>query len=284
MTQSPSPIAPGAQPVCVASTFKFTEGPACDRDGSVLFTDQPNDRIVRWRPGGQLADWMKPAGRSNGMYFDRDGNLITCADEKNELWSIGPDRRVTVLVKNFEGRLLNGPNDVWVSPSGNLYLTDPLYPRDYWHRDPRRQQAGEYVFFLDRASGALRPVETTLVKPNGIAGTRDGKKLYVADIGGDKTYLYDIAADGSLTNKRLFCPLGSDGMTLDDEGNVYLTGHGVTIFNPAGEKIGHIDIPEAWTGNITFAGADRRTLFITASKSIYTVQMRVAGACKRVGY
>lgn len=279
------PVAPGARLVCASSQFTFTEGPACDRDGSVLFTDQPNDRIVRWRPDGTFADWLKPAGRSNGTHFDRDGNLITCADEKNALWSITPSKRVTVLVQDYRGALLNGPNDVWISPlNGSMYLTDPMYPRDYWRRSPERQIPGEYVYYFNRATGELRPVETTLNKPNGIAGTRDGSHLYVADIGADRTYLYRIEPDGSLADKRLFCPLGSDGMTLDDAGNVYLTGHGVTIFAPNGDKLGHIPVPEPWTGNITFAGPDRKTLFITASKSVYTLRMRIPGSCKRNGY
>ena len=116
-----------------------------------------------------------------------------------------------------------------------------------------------------------------LEKPNGIIGTPDGKTLYIADIGANKTYVYDIQLDGLLTNKRLFCALGSDGMTLDDESNVYLTGNGVTIFNQAGQQIKHIQIPEGWTGNITFGGKDRRLLFITASKSVYGLKMRVSG-------
>ncbi|HVU16626.1 MAG TPA: SMP-30/gluconolactonase/LRE family protein [Candidatus Didemnitutus sp.] len=269
--------APGARPVRLAATFSFTEGPSADRDGNVFFTDQPNDRIVRYGVDGSLADWLQPAGRSNGTHFDRAGNLLTCADGKNELWSIAPDRTITVLVRDFAGHRLNGPNDVWVAPGGAIYFTDPLYPRNYWDRRPEREQPGEYVYLLDRPTGRVRVVEQDVVKPNGIVGTPDGSHLYVADIGANRTYIYRIAPDGSLTQRKLFCALGSDGMTIDDEGNVYLTGHGVTIFNSAGQEIEHIDIPEPWTANLTFGGRDRRTLFITASKSIYTVAMRVRG-------
>src|SRR5688500_11254792 len=95
----------------LGSGYKFTEGPAVDRDGNVFFTDQPNDRIVKWNAAdGTFSDWLKPAGRSNGTYFDKDGNLIACADEKNELWSISPDKKVTVLLSEVGGKLLNGPN------------------------------------------------------------------------------------------------------------------------------------------------------------------------------
>ncbi len=114
-------------------------------------------------------------------------------------------------------------------------------------------------------------------QPNGIIGTPDGKTLYVADIVAGKTYAYQIRPDGSLAGKRLFCRLGSDGMTIDDRGNVYLTGHGVTVFDPAGKQIEQIAIREAWTGNICFGGKDRRLLFITASTSIYGLRMAVKG-------
>lgn len=273
-----SVVAPGVKPVKVASDFFFTEGPAADRAGNVYFTDQPNDRIVRWSVDGTISEWLKPAGRSNGMYFDRAGNLITCADGKNQIWSISPDKKVTVLLKDFEGKLLNGPNDLWITPTGDFYFTDPLYKRDYWERTAERQQPGEYVYFFERRTGGVRVVDRDITKPNGIIGTPDGKTLYVADIGARKTYVYRIAADGSLTDKKLFCSMGSDGMTVDAEGDVYLTGKGVTVFNSHGEQIEHIEILEPWTANVTFGGKDLKTLFITASKAVYTVQMRVQGA------
>jgi gluconolactonase len=233
---------------------------------------------MRFDTEGKLSEWLKPAGRSNGTYFDRAGNLLTCADEKNQLWSISPDKKITVLIKDLDGKLLNGPNDLWLTPEGDIYFTDPLYKREYWKRDPALQQPGEYVYRFSRKTGEVRAVERELKKPNGIIGTPDGKRLYVADIGARKTYAYQISGDGSLTDKKLFCEMGSDGMTIDEEGNVYLTGKGVTVFNARGEQIEHIDIPEPWTANITFGGKDRHVLFITASKSVYTLQMRVSGA------
>src|SRR6266545_5648180 len=271
-------IAPGATLEKLAGGFEFTEGPAADKDGNVFFTDQPNNRIVKWTAAeGAAGDWLKPCGRSNGTYFDKDGNLIACADEKNELWSIAADKKVTALVKDFGGKLLNGPNDLWIRPDGAIYFTDPLYKRPYWTRDPAMQQDGQHVYFLAADRKNLKPVATDLKQPNGIIGTPDSKALYVADIGAGKTFAYAIQADGSLTNKRLFCELGSDGMTLDDEGNVYLTGRGVTVFDKTGKQIEHIDVPEPWTANITFGGKDRHLLFITASKSVYGLKMRVAG-------
>ncbi len=259
--------------------YSFTEGPAANADGDVFFTDQPNDRIVRWSAAdGSVSDWLKPSGRSNGMYFDADGNLISCADEKNQLWSIAPDKTVTILVSDIGGKLLNGPNDLWIHPNGAIYFTDPLYKRDYWERDPEPQQDGRHVYYMESPASIPVPVAGDFTQPNGIIGTPDGKILYVADIGAKKTFAYDIADDGTLGNKRLFCELGSDGMTLDSEGNVYLTGNGVTVFDKTGKQIEHIEVPENWTANATFGGKDGKLLFITASKGIYGLQMNVSGA------
>src|SRR5690349_22312834 len=184
-------LADGAKVEVLGEGYIFTEGPAADREGNVFFTDQPNDRIVKYNAAdGSFSDWLKPAGRSNGTRFDKSGNLLACADEKNELWSISPDKKVTVLISDFGGKLLNGPNDLWIRPDGNLYFTDPLYARDYWKRDKATQQPGQYVYFFDIKTKKATPVATDLKQPNGIVGTSDGKTLYVADIGAGKTYSY----------------------------------------------------------------------------------------------
>jgi gluconolactonase len=177
-TVGQSPLAAGAKVELLSGDYSFTEGPAVDRDGNVFFTDQPNDRIVKYSAAdGKFSDWLKPAGRSNGTYFDKEGNLIACADEKNELWSVSPEKKVTVLISDFGGKLLNGPNDLWIRPDGNLYFTDPLYARDYWKRDKAMQQPGQYVYFFDLKSKKATPVATDLKQPNGIIGTPDGKTV-----------------------------------------------------------------------------------------------------------
>jgi len=270
-------IAPGAKVEKLAGDFAFTEGPACDAEGNVYFTDQPNDRIVKWGVDGKLSTFMQPCGRSNGLCFDGKGNLIACADEKNELWSIEPQGQATVLVKEYKGKLLNGPNDVWIRPDGGIYFTDPFYKRDYWKRGPVEQD-GQCVYYLSPDRQKLVRVVDDLRQPNGIIGTPDGKTLYVADIGARKTYVYSIQEDGTLADKKLFCEMGSDGMTIDDQGNVYLTGRGVAVFDKAGKKIQQIDVPEGWTANVCFGGKDMQTLFITASKGLYAIRTQVKGA------
>jgi len=270
-------IAPGAKLEQLAGGFEFTEGPTSDAHGNVFFTDQPNNRILRWSVDGQLTTFLQPAGRANGMYFDAHGNLLACADERTELWSITPDGRHTVLAGSFDGKALNGPNDVWARPDGAIYFTDPFYKRSWWDHAERPQDSEQvYVLSVDRRT--LKRVTTDFVRPNGIVGTPDGRTLFVSDIGAGRTYAFDIQPDGGLTNRRLRCELGSDGMTLDAEGNLYLTGRGVSVFNANGVKIEQIDVPEPWTANVSFGGVDHRTLFITASKGLYAIRLRVAGA------
>jgi gluconolactonase len=274
--KSKSIIASGAKVEKLADGFGFTEGPAVDRKGNVYFTDQPNDRILVWSVDGKLSEFGS-FGRANGMYFDKDGRLLSCSDMDNEIWSIGMDGTHTAPVTAFDGKKLNGPNDLWVHPGGGIYFTDPLYKRSYWTRDPEMQQEGEYVYYLEPNRKTIVKVATDLKKPNGIIGTPDGKKLYVADIGDNKTYVYDIRPNGSLANRKLFTPIGSDGMTIDNKGNVYLTGKGVTVFNSKGEKIEHIPVEANWTANICFGGKDMKTLFITASQYLYSLRMNVKG-------
>lgn len=270
-------VAPGAKVEKLSGEFKFTEGPTADAAGNVFFTDQPNDRIMKWSVDGKLSTFKQPAGRANGMYFDSKGDLIACADEKNEMWSITPEGEVTVLFKEYQGKMLNGPNDVWVSPKGGLYFTDPFYKRPWWQHD-RMPQDGQHVYYASPDGWQLRRVAEDLTQPNGIIGTPDGRTLFVADIGARKTYRYEIRDDASLANRTLFCESGSDGMTLDSQGNVYLTGRGVLVFDPSGKQIDHIEVPESWTANVSFGGADRQTLFITASKGLYSVRLNVKGA------
>jgi gluconolactonase len=270
-------VAGTATPKLVSNQFKFTEGPAVDKQGNIFFTDQPNDKIWKYGTDGKLTVFKDSTGRSNGLYFDQQGNLLACADADNQLWSISPAGRVTVLLREVQQRKLNGPNDLWVNPKGGgIYFTDPYYQRPYWTRQTP-DIAGQKVYYL--AKGRKEPivVDDQVQQPNGIVGSPDGKYLYVADIKANKTYKYQIKPDGTLTNRQLFVEQGSDGMTLDSQGNVYLTGKGVMVYTPQGQKLAHIDVPAEWTANLCFGGKDRKTLFITASESVFVLPMKVKG-------
>jgi len=265
-----------AKPQLISKQFTFTEGASTDKKGNVFFTDQPNNKIWEYDTNGHLSIFLDSAGRSNGMYFDHKGNLITCADEHDQLWSINSKKKIKVLVTDLNAKLMNGPNDIWVDNKGGIYMTDPYYQRDYWKRT-KSDLDGEKVYYLPKNSHQPIIVDSTIKKPNGIVGTPDGKYLYVADIGANKTYKYVINKDGSLSDRKLVINQGSDGMTLDEKGNIYLTGNGVTIYDPSGVKIGHIAIHEPWTSNLCFGGKDKNILFITASTAVYTLKMNVKG-------
>ena len=284
-------VAEGEAPVRLADSYSFTEGPATNARGNVYFTDQPNNRIYRWDcESGEITLFTDQSGRSNGMYFDAQGNLIACADMDNQLWRF--DMRSTsgrllpqgrkngqaeILITDYCGKLLNGPNDVWISKDGGYYLTDPYFKRDYWTRNPERQQPVEGLYYLAPGSKQLVMLDSTLNQPNGLVGTPDGKHLYVAEAKANRILRYDIQTDGTLTKRQVFANMGSDGMTIDDRGNIYLTGDGVTVFDKDGQQIAHFPIPEDWTANVCFGGKERNILFITASKSVYTLKMLVHG-------
>jgi gluconolactonase len=293
------------QLVRIATGFGFTEGPAADRKGNVYFTDQPNDKIHRWDAiTGNVTLWLEGTGRANGMIFDRDNNLIAAADMHGELWKIRPYGSHKVLIDNYQGKLLNGPNDVWINPvNSGIYLTDPIFPRPYWDADDPRVQGwepthseqspqgkGGHVYFLPQGAKKLVRVTSDALGwesdswPNGVVGTPDGKKLYVnkwyyENKGG--TWVFDIKRDGTLTNMRKFLDVGGDGMSMDEHGNVYISnGEGVLAFDPDGNNVLKISIPTGGGAtNNTFAGRDGRTLFITGPvNSVTAIRMNVKGS------
>ena len=272
--KSQSIVSNGAEIQLVSDQFSFTEGPAADSFGNVYFTDQPNDKIYFWNwKTNKVEEFLDKTGRANGTYFDEKDNLITCSDESGEIWKINENGVAEILTTNFEGKRLNGPNDLWLDNDGGIYFTDPLYVRDYWKNF--KQEIFDKNLYYRNSEGKITKLDT-FTQPNGIVGSLKFKKLYVSDIDANKTYVYDIARAGKLTNKKLFCNLGSDGMTIDNLGNLYITGNGVTVFNSKGEQIYHIAVPEKWTANVTFGGENVSTLFITASKSVYTLKMNVS--------
>ncbi|WP_373075163.1 SMP-30/gluconolactonase/LRE family protein [Zeaxanthinibacter enoshimensis] len=261
----------------VADGYQFTEGPASDSLGNVYFTDQPNNRILKWDSStGKVSVYLEPAGRANGLYVDRQGHLVAAADEVFQLWKIDRNKQHEILAANFEGRKFNGPNDLWIDKQGGIYFTDPYYQRPYWERTEKEIEQ-ERVYYLSPDKKEIRVAADNLVQPNGIIGSADGTTLYIADIGDNKTYAYQIAENGELVNRRLFAGMGSDGMTLDEHGNLYLTGDGVTVLDATGKKILHIPVPEEWTANVTFGGKDQKTLFITAMDALYSLPMKVKG-------
>ncbi len=264
-------VAPDAKVVKLADGFKFTEGPAVDAKGNVYFSDIPNIRVHRWSLDGKLTTFRENSGGANGLYFDKAGNLLACEGRSRKLTRTSMDGKVTVLADSYQDKKLNSPNDLWIDLRGGVYFTDPRYGSQ-----DGLEQGGFHVYYLGPDGKKLVRAIDDLVKPNGVIGTADGKLLYVADPGDSKTYVYKIQSDGSLTGRKQIAPEGSDGMTLDERGNLYLTRDGVQVYSPAGKKIASIKIPER-PANVTFGGKDRRTLFVTARTGFYSLRMNVRG-------
>jgi gluconolactonase len=279
LAQSPV-IADGSALKKAGSGYSFTEGPAVDPDGNVFFTDQPNDRIYRWSADdGSVSLFMEGTKRSNGMYFNSDGLLVSCADLENQLVTISSDKDLNGILSGYRGRRLNGPNDLWIHPAGQIYITDAFYKRKWWeHEEKEIEEEDVYCFFPGNSK--LFPAATGLVRPNGIVGTPNGKTLYVSDIEESKIYSYKIDKHlGTLSDQKLFTEAKSDGMTIDNKGNIYVTNtEGVTVFNKKGKQIEQIPTGERWTANVVFGGKKRNILFITAMGAVYTLEMKVKGA------
>jgi gluconolactonase len=259
----------------LAGDFSFTEGPAVDAEGNVYFTDIPNHLILIWTLEDQLDTFRINSGRANGLYFDKDENLLACEGEKGQITSTSPDGDYRPIATEYNGKGFNQTNDLWPDGKGGVYFTDPKYGSD----ENEIPQDGMHVYYLSPDHNSVIRVCDDFEKPNGILGTPDGKILYVTDAQAGKTYRYDIQEDGSLSNKTLFVELGCDGMTLDDAGNVYLTTSGkqaVDIFSPSGELLESIQVPEK-PSNVCFGGKDRNQLFITARTSIYRVGLNTKG-------
>ena len=264
-----SVVAAGAKVEKLAGGFKFTEGPASDAEGNIFFTDIPNNRIHKWSLEGKLSTFRESSGGANGLFFDKAGNLLACEGNNKRLVSIDPNGKVNVLADKYNGKPFNKPNDLWVDPKGGVYFSDPAYGANV-------VQDGEHVYYLTADRKNVIRVIDDMVRPNGVIGTADGKLLYVADRGANKTYVYTVNDDGTLSNKKLFAPEGADGMTIDNEGNIYVTTKGISVYNMSGEKIETIEVPEQ-PSNVCFGGKDKQTLFITARTSFYSVGMRVKG-------
>lgn len=259
----------------LASGFAFTEGPAVDAQGNIYFTDVRNHQILIWTLDDRLDTFRINSGRANGLYFDKDENLLVCEGEKGQITSTSPENEYKTVATEYNGKRFNQPNDIWPDGKGGVYFTDPRYGKD----DSELPQDGMHVYYITPDHSSVIRVCDDFEKPNGVLGTPDGKILYVTDAQARKTYKYDIQEDGTLTNKTLFVEVGCDGMTIDKAGNVYLTTSGklaVDIFSPSGELIESIEVPEK-PSNLCFSGKDRNQLFITARTSIYRVKLDAEG-------
>ncbi len=277
-TQSDDIVMSNAKMKKEGTGYGFTEGPAVARNGTVYFSDQPNDRIYKWDQKKGISLWLEGTRRANGMYFNDADQLVVCADLYNQLGYFDKKKTFNLIHEGYEGKPLNAPNDLWIAPGGGIYFSDPYYHRSWWKTGRGEEQDVRGVYYLNPEGKIIRVIND-FKQPNGLIGTPDGKTLYAADINDRKIWKYDIESDGTLSNKTYFAPHGSDGMTIDNQGNVYLTMGKVWVYSPGGELIREIEVPES-PSNVCFGGKKRNILFITARTSVYSLEMKVRGTGK----
>ena len=257
--------------LCAAAFFAPLHASAADL--VVYLTDVFNSRIHKWtHTDGSVSIFRENTGCADGLGVDKDGNVLACEADLHRVTSTDMQGSVTVLAERYDGKLLNSPNDLWIDPKGGIYFSDPPYALHSAH-----EQGGNHVYYIEPGTRKVLRVTEDLVAPNGVTGTRDGKTLYVADYEDEKTWAYSINADGTLANKRLFATRTSDGIAIDEFGNVYLTDARITVYNPQGIAIQVIELPESPPTNLCFAGKENKTLFVCTIKSVYTLEMNVRG-------
>ena len=228
--KSSSLVQAGATTTPVVSNLQFAEGPTADTSGNVFFSDITANTIYKWSSAGALTVFRTNSGGANGLAMDGRGNLIACEGTTGRVVSISPLGVVTVLASQYNGVRFNEPNDLWLDSKGGIYFTDPVFFGS-------QVQDGQHVYYINADRSTVTRVISDMVKPNGIVGTADGTTLYVSDYGAGATYKYTINSDGTLTGKMLFIAVGSDGMEIDSDGNVYLTSDDVLVYSSSGTKL-----------------------------------------------
>lgn len=286
-------VSPTEQPVKLNTDmeFFFLEGPVYGPDGNVYFsdmclnTDNPaaNSKIWKLDPQGKFTVFMSPATVVNGQKFDANGNHIGCQMFGHKVIQIAADGSIAkVLAEEYNGKHIDGPNDLVIDKKGNIYITDPRYsPKETWVQDK------EAVYFLSADGKTFKRIIDDIAKPNGILLSPDETKLFVNNTDGKDMYVYDVQPDGMIANKKVFatleCPADkgeaslADGMVIDTQGNIYCTSElGIQVFNNKGEKLGAIKLPEL-AANMCFGGQDKQDLYIAGRKNLYKMHVNVPG-------
>lgn len=269
---------------------RWAEGPVWFADaGYLVWSDIPNDRLLRWTPDLGVGTFRADSNFANGNTRDRQGRLVTCEHGGRRVTRTEADGTITVIADRHQGKRLNSPNDVVVKSDGSIWFTDPDYGimSEYEGNRGEREQAGCFVYRVDPASGAVEAVADDFAKPNGLAFSPDEKFLYIADSGLSHDpkgphHIRAFAVDGErLTKGRVFAAIEHgvpDGFRVDVEGNVWTsTQKGVECWSPDGTRLGRIKIPEM-VANLTFGGPRRNRLFIAATTSLYAVYVGTTGA------
>lgn len=269
----------------LATGFLFTEGPLWHRrERYLLFSDMPGDHLRRWREGEGVTTFRHPCFKSNGLAWDREGRLVVCEHASSRVTRTEADGSSTTLASHYEGKELNSPNDVVVKSDGGVYFTDPTYGRMEYYGVPREPQLGfRGVYRIEPDGGRLTLLADDFAQPNGLCFSRDEKLLFVNDTERQHIRVFEVAADGTLRNGRVWAQTtgegagAPDGMKLDSAGNLYCCGPGgIHVFAPDATCLGVIRTPE-YTANFCWGDDGFRSLFIAASTSIYRIRVAVPG-------
>ncbi len=272
------------------SECRWAEGPVWFADqGSLIWSDNPNERMLRWVEGGGVSVFRSASNFSNGNTRDRQGRLVTCEHGTRRVTRTEIDGSITVLADSYQGKRLNSPNDVVVRSDGSVWFTDPTYGimsnYEGYRADP--EQETRNVYRLDPQTGEIDAVVTDFGQPNGLAFSPDETILYVADSSSSHDpdrprhiRAFDVVDGRKLANSREYCTIDTglpDGFRVDVYGNVWTSaGDGVHCFGPEGKLLGKILIPQT-VANVTFGGPRRNRLFITATRSLYAVYTATIG-------
>jgi gluconolactonase len=264
--------------------FLFTEGPLWHaRDKYLLFSDMPGDHMRKWTARDGISTFRKPCAQSNGLTWDRQGRLLVCQHSTSTLTRTEADGKSTVVASHHDGKELNSPNDVVVKSDGAIYFSDPTYGRAEYYGNPRPTQLTFRGVYRVAPDGKLSLLADDFGQPNGLCFSLDEKRLFVNDTDRQHIRVFDVKQDGSLANSRVWAetkgpgPGAPDGMKIDSEGNVYSCGPGgIHVFDPQGKCLGVINVPE-YTANFCFGDEDFRSLFVTASTSLYRLRVKVPG-------
>lgn len=265
--------APNAELQLIASGFRYTEGPAWGPDNCLYFTDRSSGRIIRWSPESGVTDFRIDPGGANGLAFTADGSLIACESTSRRVIAIAPGGAETVIADSYEGKKLNSPNDAWVDSRGGIYFSDHSM-----RSKEILEQKGDHIYYITPGKDRIIRVTNDLEYPNGMITNPSGDRLYVTDSGANKTYVYTVNPDGTLRDKKIFADEGYDGLSMDVNGNVYITPQEswVSVYDADGNRISEIAAPSR-PANVCFGGSDLRTLFMTCGRAVYAIEMNVQG-------
>lgn len=285
-------VAPDATVERLATGFMFTEGPIWMPDGSLHFSDMPADVRRRWHPDNGASVIRRPANKCNGMTRDAAGNLYVCEHVTSRVVMEAPDGSTKVVASHYQGKELNSPNDVIVASDGSIIFTDPEWGRTIGAVGLERPRELPITgIYRSKGPGSeLQLLVGDFVGPNGLCLSPDEKRLYVNDTMKAHVRVFDVGKDFKLTNDRVFAdkigtPMGDagseagvvDGMKVDSEGNVYVTGpHGVWVYDPNGRQLGLIEVPEV-VANLNWGGSGWNELYLTASGSLYRIVLKASG-------